>query len=190
MSFEVTGSAGPAIRSTTLVVCVVSIILLGGSTPFALEYFNIETGYNESRQQKRNEFQDNDIDTDSSADEDEEESLPYSHEEPARNSLDSDNFAFENSLQRSYRIRTREISNWLVKFDEHYMKPIFTRNDKKHKTRTNANSPTRVTLMQNQPSTSSTRVFGSLANVGRRSASNPALDNMLKGKEGDPEQAS
>ncbi|KAI8805081.1 Sodium/hydrogen exchanger family-domain-containing protein [Cladochytrium replicatum] len=48
LAFEVGGESGNAIRSTTLVVCVVTIILLGGTTHHALMTLNIRTGVGES----------------------------------------------------------------------------------------------------------------------------------------------
>ncbi|KAI8811969.1 Sodium/hydrogen exchanger family-domain-containing protein [Cladochytrium replicatum] len=47
LAFEVGGESGNAIRSTTLVVCVVTIILLGGTTHQALMTLNIRTGVGE-----------------------------------------------------------------------------------------------------------------------------------------------
>lgn len=44
LSFEVGGLNQSAIQSAILIVCVVSIIVFGGSTVFALKYLEIQTG--------------------------------------------------------------------------------------------------------------------------------------------------
>ncbi|KAJ3272546.1 monovalent cation:H+ antiporter, CPA1 (nhx1) [Terramyces sp. JEL0728] len=44
LSFEVEGVEKEAIQTTILVVCVISVIILGGTTPFALSYLQIKTG--------------------------------------------------------------------------------------------------------------------------------------------------
>eukprot|EP00842_Homolaphlyctis_polyrhiza_P005648 jgi/Hompol1/6084/HPOL_000615-RA len=44
LAYDVEGPSGPAIRTTTLVVCVVSIVVLGGTTHLALEHLEIRTG--------------------------------------------------------------------------------------------------------------------------------------------------
>ncbi|KAL2912046.1 monovalent cation:H+ antiporter, CPA1 (nhx1) [Polyrhizophydium stewartii] len=49
LAFNVEGAAGPAIRTTTLAVCVVSIVVLGGTTHLALERLHIRTGVSTRR---------------------------------------------------------------------------------------------------------------------------------------------
>jgi sodium/hydrogen exchanger-like protein 6/7 len=44
LSFEVPGPNTIPIQTTILVVCVISVIALGGTTPFAIDYLKIETG--------------------------------------------------------------------------------------------------------------------------------------------------
>jgi NhaP-type Na+/H+ or K+/H+ antiporter len=44
LSFEVEGEEKSAIQTTILVVCIISIIVLGATTPFALKHLNIQTG--------------------------------------------------------------------------------------------------------------------------------------------------
>ncbi|KAI8927559.1 Sodium/hydrogen exchanger family-domain-containing protein [Entophlyctis helioformis] len=44
LAYDVEGAAGPVIRTTTLVVCVVSVVLLGGTTKLAIERLGIRTG--------------------------------------------------------------------------------------------------------------------------------------------------
>ncbi|KAJ3417444.1 monovalent cation:H+ antiporter, CPA1 (nhx1) [Chytridiales sp. JEL 0842] len=44
LSYDVTGESAKAIRTTTLVVCVVSIIGLGGTTNYALEMLKVKLG--------------------------------------------------------------------------------------------------------------------------------------------------
>ena len=47
LSYDVQGPDKLAIQTTILIVCVVSIILLGATTPFALSYLAIQTGVGE-----------------------------------------------------------------------------------------------------------------------------------------------
>jgi NhaP-type Na+/H+ or K+/H+ antiporter len=47
LSYDVQGPDKLAIQTTILIVCVVSIILLGSTTPFALSYLAIQTGVGE-----------------------------------------------------------------------------------------------------------------------------------------------
>ncbi|KAI8851407.1 Sodium/hydrogen exchanger family-domain-containing protein [Chytridium lagenaria] len=44
LSFDITGPSGPALRTTTLVVCVLTVIGLGGTTNWALEKLKIRVG--------------------------------------------------------------------------------------------------------------------------------------------------
>ncbi|KAH6575736.1 hypothetical protein BASA60_004881 [Batrachochytrium salamandrivorans] len=44
LAFNFEGKAGPVVRTTTLAVCVVSIVVLGGTTHLALERLHIRTG--------------------------------------------------------------------------------------------------------------------------------------------------
>ncbi|KAJ3297654.1 monovalent cation:H+ antiporter, CPA1 (nhx1) [Borealophlyctis nickersoniae] len=44
LSFEVTGPSAGLVRTTTLVICIVTVIMLGGTTNYALEKLKIRTG--------------------------------------------------------------------------------------------------------------------------------------------------
>ena len=46
LSFEMRGASSGMIQTTILVVCVISILILGSLTPKAVEYFQIERGAN------------------------------------------------------------------------------------------------------------------------------------------------
>ncbi|KAJ3327811.1 monovalent cation:H+ antiporter, CPA1 (nhx1) [Blyttiomyces sp. JEL0837] len=72
LSSDVTGVAAPAIRTTTLVVCVVSILMLGGTTNYALQKLNIRVGVGAKRHHADDMHAvERDSDTDSSEDEQE-----------------------------------------------------------------------------------------------------------------------
>jgi hypothetical protein len=98
LSFDVEGEAGGAIRTTVLVVCVVSIITLGGSTNYALERLKIRTGVG-----NRGEGGDDasDGDTDSSC-----------SEESEGGDEEGDDAAGP---------------HWFTDFDARYLKPVFCR---------------------------------------------------------------
>ncbi|KAJ3209416.1 monovalent cation:H+ antiporter, CPA1 (nhx1) [Dinochytrium kinnereticum] len=49
LSFDMTGPSGPALRTTTLVVCVLTVITLGGTTNYALEKLKIRVGVGAGR---------------------------------------------------------------------------------------------------------------------------------------------
>ncbi|KAJ3094559.1 monovalent cation:H+ antiporter, CPA1 (nhx1), partial [Phlyctochytrium planicorne] len=49
LSFDIPGESGPALRTTTLVVCVLTVIGLGGTTNYALEKLNIKVGVGAKR---------------------------------------------------------------------------------------------------------------------------------------------
>ncbi|KAJ1536819.1 monovalent cation:H+ antiporter, CPA1 (nhx1) [Nowakowskiella sp. JEL0078] len=71
LSFEVSGESGPTIRTTTLMVCVITIIVLGGTTNYALVKFKIRTGVGAKDPLNRLALEEDDVETDSSEDEDE-----------------------------------------------------------------------------------------------------------------------
>ncbi|TPX38731.1 hypothetical protein SeLEV6574_g07667 [Synchytrium endobioticum] len=54
LSFDVSGPAAQAIRTTTLVVCVISVIVLGGTTPRVIKELGIKTGVERKRRTSPN----------------------------------------------------------------------------------------------------------------------------------------
>ena len=107
LSFEVTGASAEAIQTTILVTCVTSIIILGGSTPFALQYLQIKTGSEHES-----------MDADSSDDDDFRASLLGNdiRDSPIRHSIESD-----------YRRSDYETRHWFLNFDNRWLKPLFTK---------------------------------------------------------------
>jgi hypothetical protein len=97
LSFDVQGDAGGAIRTTVLVVCVVSIITLGGTTNYALEHLKIRTGVGAGGQGEESEAGGGD--TDSSC----------SEQSDGEFSGDEDE------------------GHWFTDFDAQYLKPVFCR---------------------------------------------------------------
>ncbi|TPX32681.1 hypothetical protein SmJEL517_g04184 [Synchytrium microbalum] len=53
LSFDVSGPAAQAIRTTTLVVCVISVIVLGGTTPRVIVELGIRTGVDRKKRSER-----------------------------------------------------------------------------------------------------------------------------------------
>jgi hypothetical protein len=153
LSFDVEGEAGGAIRTTVLVVCVISIITLGGSTNFALERLKIRTGVGASGGDGSEEGG-GAGDTDSSCSEQSDGDASGDEED-------------EDGERRPH---------WFTDFDEQYLKPVFCRYEfvvlysrDKYKTRnewidtpprvTSPFGSTRVGLMSEQ--SGSSRAFGS-----------------------------
>ncbi|KAJ3129913.1 monovalent cation:H+ antiporter, CPA1 (nhx1) [Nowakowskiella sp. JEL0407] len=86
LSFEVSGKAAEPIRTTTLMVCVITIILLGGTTNYALVNLKIRTGVG-AKDPLLSRHGNDDEETDSSEDEDEE----YDNGDVRRDRLGSEN---------------------------------------------------------------------------------------------------
>ncbi|KAJ3260098.1 monovalent cation:H+ antiporter, CPA1 (nhx1) [Boothiomyces macroporosus] len=70
LSFEVEGVEKEAIQTTILVVCVISVIILGGTTPFALTYLQIKTGVTLENELEAGDLTENDDDDIASQDSD------------------------------------------------------------------------------------------------------------------------
>ena len=199
LSFDVEGKAAPAIRTTTLVVCVVSIMILGGTTHFALSYLNIKTGFGASGRPFKDptDFLEASAETDSSDDgEDvvEEEPETESYRNSMGSSVDntSEDLFFRSRLSRNRR--DADLSHWFMNFDEHYLKPIFTRKTRgwlgpkrRQERRSSASSPTRDQLLpDNLTPSGSRRVFGSSTRVQiavEPIAAQPSIMNDVKGGE-------
>lgn len=105
LSYEVTGEESHIVQSTILVVCVISIIVLGGSTPFALEYLGIETGVSRTTGSPEaiplNEFEYHD-------DSDHESPEPFRR-------VDRDAYRHDDS------------AHWFISFDSKWIKPVFSK---------------------------------------------------------------
>lgn len=116
LSVEVKGPASMPIRTTTLVVCVFTIVLLGGTTKFMLDYLNVPTG-------ERAKIDEYDSSSESDYSEADEDSLARLSGCSSNNNEDDDPL-FSRKTLNALR-GEREISNWLVKIDKKYLKPIF-----------------------------------------------------------------
>ncbi|KAJ3260099.1 monovalent cation:H+ antiporter, CPA1 (nhx1) [Boothiomyces macroporosus] len=104
LSFEVSGVEKDAVQSTILVVCAVTVIAFGGSTPFALNYFQIETGVS-------GEPDDNVV-------EDLNENIEMDHAFNTNDPLDV----------TTARVQTQTVpDHWFLNFDRKYLKPLFGR---------------------------------------------------------------
>ena len=145
LSYDVTGEAGPAIRTTTLFVCVVSILVLGSTTNQALVKWNIRTGVGLEESVGspvmgvRNEDSER---TDSSEGdpEDWDDDLPGSHRkslpfvrpfqdegEDEESAASREESPARNALLLSRPTRGVDSNHWFIGFDNRYLKPIFTR---------------------------------------------------------------
>ncbi|KAJ3388987.1 monovalent cation:H+ antiporter, CPA1 (nhx1) [Lobulomyces angularis] len=119
LSFKIDDEvSGPGIRSTILIVCVISILILGGSTNFALQYLDIKTGVGSIDHQQSKNYVDED--TDSSMDEESWKEL-----KKGQNSLSPCNSEVESEY--SLESIDNDASHWFIDFDDHFVKPIFTR---------------------------------------------------------------
>jgi sodium/hydrogen exchanger-like protein 6/7 len=175
LSFGVESKAGPAIRTTTLFVCVISIMVLGGTTNYALSFLKIKTGFGQAGRPFKStaEYFNEAEETDSS---DDGESGPsdggadfsglYARRGSDASSFDHpmDDLALR---QASAQKRNPNVSNWFTVLDEKYLKPFFSRQEWKYgerrtrpnqrRTRRSGSSPTRENLLIS----GSNRVFSS-----------------------------
>ena len=134
-----------AIKSTTLVVCVVSIVVLGGTTHLAIDHFNIKTGFGHSNRQRKDFTKE--IEQTDSSDDEEEDNLHESEEElPLRSSIDSNTQGYAAGMARAFR-SLPDATHWFLNFDDQYMKPIFTRSIVLKTSNTRNTSPTREILL-------------------------------------------
>ncbi|KAJ3268459.1 monovalent cation:H+ antiporter, CPA1 (nhx1) [Terramyces sp. JEL0728] len=56
LSLEISGSEKEAVQSTILVICVITVVVFGSSTPFALKLFKIKTGVGSEPDQYNDEL--------------------------------------------------------------------------------------------------------------------------------------
>lgn len=130
--YPVVGDAGPTVRTTVLVVCVVSIIALGGSTNYALKRLNIRTGVGA----KSDDIGDGvsglpDVpgedgeDTDSSISE-QSDLMDDDDDDAAADDFYADGGDAENNWDAE---GVEKVSHWFTDFDDAYLKPVFSRYD-------------------------------------------------------------
>ncbi|KAJ1562328.1 monovalent cation:H+ antiporter, CPA1 (nhx1) [Cladochytrium tenue] len=150
LSFDVPGPSAPAVRTTTLVVCVVSVIVLGGTTNYALELLKIRTGvgakhahhFDGGDDGAENASNKGD-DTDSSDDEDDDDVTEFVEQgRPGRNlsggpvRLRSGDYSDSPSGLRNdddwdgFTRRDIDMAHWFISFDNQWLKPLFTRNQR------------------------------------------------------------
>ncbi|KAJ3339937.1 monovalent cation:H+ antiporter, CPA1 (nhx1) [Gonapodya sp. JEL0774] len=145
LSYEVDSpESGPVIRTTTLIVCVLSILVLGGTCVRALEHYKIRIGVGKTG----DSMADDGIEGHSSDEENEEDDGdddadgPETHQgghqgSPMETRPSSDSFDEEGALLGGGGIgragirypsnSVAEASNWFVSFDDKWLKPFFTR---------------------------------------------------------------
>jgi sodium/hydrogen exchanger-like protein 6/7 len=108
LSFEVSGTHKSTIQSTILIICVVSVVVLGGLTPFALEYLEIKTGTSTS--------------TSDNGDDSDDADYLLCPETPVPD--DSPERVF---FEGGGDIGDLSSSHWFLSFDSKFLKPLFTR---------------------------------------------------------------
>lgn len=117
LSVEVRGPSSMPIRTTTLVVCVFTIVILGGTTKFMLDYLQVPTT-------EISTFEGDEYLTESDYSDAEDGAAMKVSGSPSSADDTVDDPLF--SRKSLYALRgEREISNWLVKIDKKYLKPIF-----------------------------------------------------------------
>ncbi|KAI9004226.1 Sodium/hydrogen exchanger family-domain-containing protein [Gaertneriomyces semiglobifer] len=193
LSFEVTGDTpetsrtAKVIQTTTLIICIITVILLGGSTNYALGHLGIRTGVGKKTLAADTPdgdpyrcFESDDSDSaDDSEDMDDTRSEALFHDEahdsdvsPATEHADDLTGAHDTLIDMDrdrLNIRDDDMSHWFMSFDNTWLKPLFTRS---HRTWGRSGgrrhvSPTRETLLhptdsrrQTSSGITSTRVFG------------------------------
>ena len=128
LSYDVEGANSKAVQTTILVVCVISIVVLGGTTPFALRYLNIKTGCTISGQKNVENYEDGIELGDATP-------LHFGSLELGRSSGELESTAdfsqFDNEdlskLAQEIISRHEDSEHWFLKFDNAYLKPFFTR---------------------------------------------------------------
>ncbi|TPX60708.1 hypothetical protein PhCBS80983_g01591 [Powellomyces hirtus] len=157
LSFEVKGETAKVIQTTTLIICIITVILLGGTTNMALQRLEIKTGVGK----KSSGFDgngdadvddDEEVDTDSSDGESEDwdddlpgatsrDSLYQGHRNSeSMNSLSSTDGLIPSDRGRGVRIDVDDddsrgarslwdddMTHWFISFDNKWLKPLFTR---------------------------------------------------------------
>jgi hypothetical protein len=146
LSYDVSGVSGPAIRTTTLVVCVVSIMLLGGTTQYALFKLNIRVGVGAALEGAEADWTDPDEPTDSSESEVDEivsggainstittsgglrRNLSASSSSSEEDSMGGSTEDLRNDQEEGWiSASLEETSHWFLSFDSRWLKPLFTR---------------------------------------------------------------
>ena len=121
LSVEVKGPSSMPIRTTTLVVCVFTIVLLGGTTRFMLDYLNIPLSDKNPRRKSSTggyDFSSDSEGSDLEADQEKRFSISSSTDHA------DDDPLFSRKTLNTLR-GERQISNWLVKVDQKYLRPFF-----------------------------------------------------------------
>ncbi|KAJ8327792.1 monovalent cation:H+ antiporter, CPA1 (nhx1) [Batrachochytrium dendrobatidis] len=179
LAFNVEGKAGPVVRTTTLVVCVVSIVLLGGTTHLALERLHICTGVSTKIARSGNSrggmirLSDGVVaESDTSEEEDEQMSVGEQHRrryirhdpprsEDAHNTLEQD-YEYDlpvhqstDSLDFGFNHHDDQVSNhWFLSFDAQWLKPLFTQSGWRRSPVSRGNNVERFSV-EHRPSESS-----------------------------------
>lgn len=123
LSVEVKGPSSMPIRTTTLVVCVFTIVLLGGTTKFMIDYLNIPVS--EKIQRTSSTLEEYDSSSNSDYSDGEMDQIPEQRvSECSSTEKADDDPLFSRKALNALR-GEREISNWLVKVDQKYLKPFF-----------------------------------------------------------------
>lgn len=157
LSFEVTGDTAKVVQTTTLIICIITVILLGGTTNIALERLGIRTGVG-GKSTDVNSPDGNmfgvdgheERETDSSDDDSEDEADGFSSEanrgnrshdwnsewgrnRPSRRSGSNNMEPMEtgrvqiNVEEDSGSLSDDDMAHWFMSFDTRWIKPLFTR---------------------------------------------------------------
>lgn len=123
LSVEVKGPSSMPIRTTTLVVCVFTIVLFGGTTKFMIDYLKIPVCEKlQSPSSTSGEYDSSSHSDYSDGEADDCTDIRVSACSSTERADDDPLFSRKalNALRGE-----REISNWLVKVDQKYLKPFF-----------------------------------------------------------------
>ena len=149
LSYDVEGPSGTAIRTTTLVVCVVSIVVLGGTTNFALEYLKIRVGVSTKKSlpsASTNQNLATGIVEESESSDDESDGVIDDLKSPTnRQSRWSNDQVTSIDGLREYEIEdvpvmrqsSHDLSHWFLGFDSKWLKPLFTQTGFRRNSRNN-----------------------------------------------------
>ncbi|KAJ3129248.1 monovalent cation:H+ antiporter, CPA1 (nhx1) [Physocladia obscura] len=188
LSFEITHPASAALRTTTLVVCVVSVVGLGGTIEKALEMFDVRIGVVDEHDGEDSENDEGGGDEETGGDEINSilppefqravagrrikvvpEAFPRrgrgrtpaanGEYQPVANNLSPPRRFYHNNADQEEREvedgQNEEQSppepHWFIDFDNHWIKPLFTRSRRtplKRRRSVIIESPTRVSLLQ------------------------------------------
>ncbi|KAJ3039722.1 monovalent cation:H+ antiporter, CPA1 (nhx1) [Rhizophlyctis rosea] len=188
LSFQVSAKAGQIIRPVILVVCIVTVILLGGTTNLALTRLKIRTGVGHKAEEEEDDDDDAE-DTDSSDDEAEDwdDDLPGAQAGRTRQyrgregrgvldgggspgsgveTPDDDDVRVQVDSREVHRsLWDEDMSHWFMSFDNRWLKPLFTRSRSRKwrwgtPTQAGSRSPTREGLLPREERRGSGRAFG------------------------------